>query len=205
MSCSTAKEGNVETIARLVLSEHHKANQREIISTLHNTHRGVWLRPEIDVIKVNCDAAWKKEFGKAGLGFVARDYNGEVLFSGARLDFYASSSLEAEAKAVYWAMTHTLSIWYSRVIFETDSLCLVKALHNKVILLQIASLFSDILSHSLAFDVCSWSFVKREGNRVAHSIASLALSCDDKITLDGSVPTCANVWIIKDVLSSNME
>ncbi|GJR70490.1 hypothetical protein Tco_0016555, partial [Tanacetum coccineum] len=72
-------QGNVETIARLVLSEHHKANQREIISTLHNTHRGVWLRPEIDVIK---------------------DYNGEG------------------------------------------------------------------------------------GNKVAHSIASLALSCDDEITLD---------------------
>ncbi|GKD25663.1 reverse transcriptase [Tanacetum coccineum] len=149
--------------------------------------------PEIDVIKVNCDAVWKKESGKAGLGFVARDYNDEVLFLGARLDSYASSPLEAEAKAVYWAMTHTLTRGYSRVIFETGSLCLVKALHNKVILLQIASLFSDILSHSLAFDVCSWSFVKREKNRVAHSIASLALSCDDEITLDGSVPTCANV------------
>ncbi|GKB50404.1 reverse transcriptase [Tanacetum coccineum] len=146
-----------------------------------------------DLIEVNCDAAWKKESEKAGLGFAARDYNDEVLFLGARLDSYASSPLEAEAKAVYWAMTHTLGRGYSRVIFETDSLCLVKALHNKVILLQIASLFSDILSHSLAFDVCSWSFIKREGNRVAHSIASLALSCDDEITLDGSVPTCVNV------------
>ncbi|GJV06404.1 hypothetical protein Tco_1344060 [Tanacetum coccineum] len=39
----------------------------------------------------------------------------------------------------------------------------------------------------------SWSFVKREGNRVAHSIASLVLSCSYEITLDGSVPNCANV------------
>ncbi|GKF33822.1 reverse transcriptase, partial [Tanacetum coccineum] len=174
------------------------------VEWLHNTHTGVWLRPEADHIKVNCDAAWQKESGKAGLGFVARDYNGEVLFSGARLDYYASSPLEAEAKAVHWAMSHAFSRGYSRITFETDSLCLVKALHSKVILLQIASLFLDILSYSMAFDVCSWSFVKREGNRAAHSVASFALTCSYEITLDGSVPTCANVWMIKDVLLSEM-
>ncbi|GJX21922.1 reverse transcriptase [Tanacetum coccineum] len=161
--------------------------------------------PEADHIKVNYDVAWQKESGKADVGFVARDYNGDVLFSGARLDYYASSPLEAEAKPVHWAMSHALSRGYSRVTFETDSLCLVKALHNKFILLQIASLFSDILSHSMVFDVYSWSFVKREGNRVAHSIASLALTCSYEITLDGSVPNCANVWMIKDVLLSEME
>ncbi|GJZ74583.1 reverse transcriptase [Tanacetum coccineum] len=201
------REGNVEAIAKLFLSEHHIANQREIITSttmLHNTHTGVWSRPEADHIKVNCDASWQKESGKAGLGFVARDNNGEV-FSGARLDYYASSPLEAEAKAVHWAMSHALSRGYSRVTFETYSLCLVKALYNKVILLQIASLFLDILSHSMAFDVCSWSFVKRERNRVAHCIASLALTCSYEITLDGIVPNCANVWMIKDVLLSEME
>ncbi|GKC12980.1 reverse transcriptase [Tanacetum coccineum] len=146
----------MEAIAKLLLSEHHMANQREIITgtnRLHNTHRGVWSRPEADHIKVNCDAAWQKESGKAGVGFVARDYNGEVLFLGARLDYYASSPLEAEA------------------------------------------LF-------MGYD---WSFVKREGNRAAHSVASFALTCSYEITLDGSVPNCANVWMIKDVLLSEME
>ena len=57
----------------------------------------------------------------------------------------------------------------------------------------------------MAFSVCKWSFVKREGNRVAHSIASLALSCSNEIMLDGSVPSCANVWMTKDVISSNIE
>ncbi|GJW22252.1 retrovirus-related pol polyprotein from transposon TNT 1-94 [Tanacetum coccineum] len=128
---------------------------------IHNTHRGVWSRPEADHIKVNCDAAWQKESGKAGLGFVARDYNGEVLFSGARFNYYARSPLEAEEKDVHWAMSHALSR--------------------------------------------GWSFVKREGNRAAHSVASFALTCSYEITLDGSVPTCANVWMIKDVLLSEMK
>ncbi|PWA48861.1 reverse transcriptase [Artemisia annua] len=188
-------EGNVEVIAKSVLSDYHKANLIENLSGnngVHN-HAGMWLRPDVEHIKINCHAAWQKESGKAGLGFVARDYKGEALFSGGRLECYASSPLEAEAKAVHWAMTRAICMGYSHVIFETDSLCLVKALHNKVTLLQIANLFSDILSKSMAFRVCNWSFVKREGNRVAHSIASLVLSCPNEFMLDGSVPSCANV------------
>ncbi|PWA52426.1 hypothetical protein CTI12_AA454980 [Artemisia annua] len=202
------REGNVEVIAKSILSDYHKANQKENLSGnsgVHNSHAGVWLRPDVEHIKINCDAAWQKESGKAGLGLVARDYKGEVLFSGGRLECYASSPLEAEAKAIHWAMTRAICKGYSHVIFETDSLCLVKALHNKVTPLQIASLFSDILSKSMTFNVCNWSFVKREGNRVAHSIASLALSCHHEFTLDGSVPSCANVWMFKDVILSNLE
>ena len=144
-------------IAKVVLSDYQKENQRGSISStngVHNTHTSVWLRPNAQHIKVNCDAAWQKESGKTGLGFVARDYNGEVLCSGARLEWYASSPLEAEAKAVHWAMIDALNRGYSNVILKTNSLCLVKALHNKVILLEIASLFSEILSHSMAFNVC---------------------------------------------------
>ena len=202
------REENVEVIAKSVLSEYHKANQIQNLSGssgVHNIHAGKWLRPDVEHIKINCDAAWQKESGKAGLGFVARDYKGEALFSGGRFECYASSPLEAEAKAVHWAMTSVVCKGYSHVIFETDSLCLVKALHNKVTPLQIASLFSDILSKSMAFSVCNWSFVKREGNRVAHSIASLALSCPHEFMLDGSVPSCANLWMSKDVILSNMQ
>ena len=39
---------------------------------------------------------------------------------------YASSPPEAKAKSVHWAMSHALNRGYSKVIFETDSLCLVK-------------------------------------------------------------------------------
>ncbi|GJS25756.1 RNA-directed DNA polymerase, eukaryota, reverse transcriptase zinc-binding domain protein [Tanacetum coccineum] len=93
-------DDNVETV------DEKKQTLSWPVEWLHNTHTGVWPRPEADHIKVNCDAAWQKESGKAGLGFVARDYNGE-------------------------------------------------------------------------------------GNRVAHSIASLALTCSYEITLDGSVPNYA--------------
>ncbi|GKC11210.1 reverse transcriptase, partial [Tanacetum coccineum] len=105
-------------------------------------------RPEADHIKVNYDVAWQKESGKADVGFVARNYNGDVLFSGARLDYYARSPLEAEAKPVHWAMSHALSRGYSRVTFETDSLCLVK---GNMVAHNIASL-ALICSYEITLD-----------------------------------------------------
>ncbi|GKD37870.1 reverse transcriptase [Tanacetum coccineum] len=69
----------------------------------------IWAKPQLDQDKVNCDASWSKESGKVGLGFVARNPNGEVLLSSARGECFANSPLEAEAKAILWAMSHARS------------------------------------------------------------------------------------------------
>ena len=140
-----------------------------------------------------------------GLGFLARNYNGEVLLSGARGECFASSPLEAEAKAIMWAMNHARSRGFSNVVFESDSLCLVSALRSGSSLLQIANIFAQILCSSLAFSTCEWSFVKREGNEVAHSIANWIVGCNDEIIMEGRVPDCALTQAMKDVLVSFIE
>lgn len=63
------------------------------------------------------------------------------------------------------------------------------------------TMFSDILSNSLAFSTCNWSFVKREGNMVAHNIATWALGCTNDVILEGEVPSCASVLVSEDVVS----
>ncbi|GKC73987.1 reverse transcriptase, partial [Tanacetum coccineum] len=149
-------------------------------------------------VKVNCDASWSKESEKVGLGFVARNHNGEVLLAGARGEYFASSPLEAEAKAILWAMSHARSRRYMNIIFESDSLCLVNALRSRSTLLQIANMFLHILSISLAFSSCQWSFVKREGNKVAHSTAAWVVRCNKEIVLEGRVPDCAVDCVMED-------
>ncbi|GKE93969.1 hypothetical protein Tco_1578824, partial [Tanacetum coccineum] len=79
-------------------------------------------------------AALIKESGKAGLGFVAQNESGNVLLSGARVECFVSSPLEAEAKAIFW------------------------------------------------------SFVKRVGTKVAHSIATWALGRSGEIILESRLP-----------------
>ncbi|PWA50267.1 hypothetical protein CTI12_AA475640 [Artemisia annua] len=104
--------------------------------------RTFMAKPQLHQIKVNCDASWIKESGKVGLGFVARNYNEEVLLSGARGECFASSQLEAEAKAIMWAMSHARSRIYPNVVFESDSQFLVNALRSGSTPLQIANMFS---------------------------------------------------------------
>ncbi|GJX63743.1 reverse transcriptase [Tanacetum coccineum] len=196
------KDANVEVMSKLLLMDYHKANQQQPTTT--RTKATVrWTKPNGDYIKFNCDASWQKESGRAGLGFVARNACGDVLLSGARTECYASSPLEAEAKSLLWATNQAHNKGYSKIIFESDSLCLVNALQRGTTLLQIASIFAQIVSNSSSFSSCNWSFVKREGNNVAHSIATWALSCSDELILEGSVPECACIWATDDVLSSN--
>lgn len=64
------------------------------------------------------DAVLQKASGKVGLGFVPCIYNnGDVLLSDARSECYASSVLEAEAKAILWAMNQARSRGYSEHIY----------------------------------------------------------------------------------------
>lgn len=181
------------------------ANKKELATGSNEIkERGSWVKPQLQQVKLNTYASWQKETGRAGLGFVARNHNGEVLLSGARVECYAASPLEAEAKAIVWAMTHALSKNFQNVVFESDSLCLVNALRDRSVLRQIACLFSQILASSQAFSTCNWSFVKREGNMVAHSIASWGLGRNEEIVLDGRVPDCTFVRATNDVLLSRI-
>ena len=174
------RDREVDVAAKHVLAEYHMANQKDMsrAGAVQERKATIWAKPQLHQVKVNCDASWIKESGKVGLGFVARNYNGEVLLSGARGECFASSPLEAEAKAIMWAMSHARSRSYPNVVFESDSQFLVNALRSGSTPLQIANMFSQILSFSLAFGTCQWSFVKREGNEVAHSIATWALGCN---------------------------
>ncbi|GJT82882.1 reverse transcriptase [Tanacetum coccineum] len=89
-------------MAKLLLMDYHKANQQQVTTTrIKATVK--WTKPNDDYIKFNCDASYQKEFGRVGLGFVARDARGDVLLSRARAECYASSPLEAEAKSLLWA------------------------------------------------------------------------------------------------------
>ena len=73
------RETNVEVMAKLLLMDYHKANKQDL-ATIQTKATVKWTKSQDGYIKFNCDASWKKESGKAGLGFVARNDRGDVLF-----------------------------------------------------------------------------------------------------------------------------
>ncbi|GKA81339.1 ribonuclease H [Tanacetum coccineum] len=144
--------------------DYHKANEHGLSTSNEALHR--WAKPQGDYIKINCDASWIKESGKARLGFVTRNEYGDMLVSGSRVECFTSSPLEAEAKAILWETNHANNKGYLKL--------------------------------------CSWSFVRREGNKVAHSIATWALGCSGEIILESRVPECSCKFVTEDVLSSSI-
>ena len=92
---------------------------------------------------------------------------------------------------------------FKKVVLETDSSILVDAFKHDKVLLHIRALFLHICRLCLSFDSCTWSFVRREGNRVAHELASRALydSLDD--LYDGFVPPSIEQWVQHDVTLLN--
>ncbi|GKC18145.1 reverse transcriptase [Tanacetum coccineum] len=99
-------------------------------------------------VKVNCDVAWLPSSKEAGL---------------------------CRTEAVWWAVKTAHENHLPRIHVETDSSVLYHSLFIKKPLLQITSLWQDIMDLASTFECCRWTFVKRGGNVVAHSIASSAL------------------------------
>ncbi|XP_021755464.1 uncharacterized protein LOC110720726 [Chenopodium quinoa] len=133
----------------------------------------VWHPPPAGIVKPNADASVSSE-GLVGLGVVARNHEGKVLFAATRRMHAYWAPEVAEAKAL--SMVARLGRRYGLrdVILETDCQTLTKKLEKgNVFLSDLDSIIGDIFSLCTAFDSIIWSHVKREGNFVAHHLAKL--------------------------------
>ncbi|GJT78577.1 reverse transcriptase [Tanacetum coccineum] len=147
----------------------------------------IWQPPPYGFVKVNCDAAWLTSSKQAGIGFVARNSEGEVILSGAKHVEYSQSAIMAEAEAVCWAVKTGQEKQLTRIEVETDSFVLYQSLSIGKPLLQISSIWQDIRELASTFKCCHWTFVKRSGNVVDHSIARWALGDNAYSVVDGLV------------------
>ncbi|PWA52088.1 hypothetical protein CTI12_AA458320 [Artemisia annua] len=146
-----------------------------------------WQPPPNGFVKLKCDAAWLPSSKQAGLGFVARNSEGEVILSGAKHIEYSESVLIAEASAVWWAIKIAHERHLTKIEVETDSFVLYRSLLTGRPLLQISSMWRDIIDLTSTFECYHWAFVKRDGNAVAHSISRYALGDIVTTVVDGHV------------------
>ncbi|XP_050280506.1 uncharacterized protein LOC126721501 [Quercus robur] len=135
-----------------------------------------WTAPPRNKYKVNYDAAISNAENKAGIGVVVRDYNGEVMASLIQQLEQAYQPVEVEAIAACRAVEFGSEIGVDCAIVEGDSEVIVKALRNNDNgLTPFAPLINDVSLFSSLFSELSYSHIRRDGNKVAHSLAKLAL------------------------------
>ncbi|KAL6175960.1 hypothetical protein ACLB2K_052598 [Fragaria x ananassa] len=136
--------------------------------------RSRWSKPSVGFVKLNIDAAFDPNSGKAGLGRVFCDHDRYCLGAFTKFIVSASSPQHSELLAVLegvrWARVHHLL----PLVVETDCQVLVQAVQSgSMDYSSIGFLLSDLRdSLRLAFNA-RLIFVKREANAVAHALAQM--------------------------------
>ncbi|KAL2940334.1 hypothetical protein RDABS01_007177 [Bienertia sinuspersici] len=134
---------------------------------------GNWQPPPNGVIKINADAT-VSDNGWVGLGVVARNTKGEVLFAATRRSKARWVPAVAEAKAMVMAVKLGRRFGCEHVTFETDCQEIASRLSKGVSLsTELDLILGDIMSLCAGFRTLTWSHVSREGNFVAHHLARL--------------------------------
>ena len=149
-------------------------------------------------MKVNSDASFIATSSLAAAGVIARNSDGEVLFSAGWILPECSDAEEAEGQAMLLGMQTLEKIYVGSTIFETDCAAVVEALNAKsVIRPRWWATYNDSLE--LLKNSPSWRVTKigRESNVAAHKLAAYARS-NGSFFMMGSVPCSITDVIFKD-------
>ena len=149
-------------------------------------HRVRWSPPPVDCFKVNFDAAFCEDSGLAGIGVVCQDNYGQVI-AALRQNLGQVQSVEmAEALAARRAVVFAGELSLFSVIVEGDCLAVIQALRRSGLC---PLLFGHIVDETKRLGAilrsCEFQHVRREGNRLAHSLAKKAvLSADFEVWVE---------------------
>ena len=135
---------------------------------------------------------------------VIRDNNGAVLASCLEKLHQAYKPEEVEALAALKAVTLACDLGFRKAILEGDSLSLMKALKSKNDSLSPTGLLvDDVKWVASSFERLVYSHVKRNSNRVAHSLAKNALRILDLQVWMEDVPSHITSILDLDVIVSS--
>ncbi|XP_021755004.1 uncharacterized protein LOC110720310 [Chenopodium quinoa] len=159
-----------------------------------------WNPPPVGVVKLNSDASLSEE-GWVGMGVIARDSEGNVLFAATRRVKAWWPPGIAEGKAMLLAVKLAKRFGYDNVILESDNQVLITRLTKaSVYLSDFDVVLEDILSTSSAFMSFLWSHVKRDGNIVAHHLAKLMPFGVEQVWVN-HCPVMISPYVLSDKLS----
>lgn len=90
-----------------------------------------WTPPHERWTKVNIDGSFVEQTGGAGVGVIAKNHRGEVIFTAWRAIFRCANAAEAEAKACAEGVRLATQWTHGSVIIETDCARVLKAMRSR--------------------------------------------------------------------------
>ena len=132
------------------------------------------------LVKINFDGAAFGASNISGIGVVIRNSNGDVLASFSQKIPQVYKAEEIEALAAFKALSFAFELGFRSANLEGDSLGLIQALKlEERSLSPTGLLFEDVKVLANNFVRLLYSHIKRNGNRVAHSLARNTLCIPD--------------------------
>ncbi|KAL2940164.1 hypothetical protein RDABS01_001546 [Bienertia sinuspersici] len=168
---------------------------------LHGDHNVKWKPPPPSGLwKLNSDAGQTGD-GSAGLAFVVRDAEGDLVEMGVKeCRGWGGAEIE-EARALYYGLLKAWECGYRRIMAENDCLSLISKLKKGAKLNSAVGLIvSDILSLASYFDFCSFSYVRREGNSLAHNVAKRSVNLSHEVVWLENFPDFATHLASQDMI-----
>jgi ribonuclease HI len=131
----------------------------------------------MDWYKCNVDAGFHKEINKVTAGWCVRNHVGNFIIAGTLWQEGRYSVIEGEAFAQLEALKAMQQQGLSQVIFETDSISVVNAIHNiHGGAFEFSSIIYSINRILLANPNFVVKFIKRQANMVVHTLAKATSS-----------------------------
>ena len=137
-------------------------------------------------------------------GAIIRNTNGEVMAGMSAKGPYMNSSEEAEVLACRKSIEFSMESGFSRLIIEGDSLNVIRAISTPAANSSLLGhINEDIRCNIKGLQVVSFSWVKRGGSMVAHSLAKYARNIiDDIYWIEDTPPPTADA-LYQDSLHIN--
>ena len=159
-----------------------------------------WFAPPPNSVKFNVDAATSKN--GFTIAAVARDDAGFVIHCWSK-SFPTTDPLIAETAALLWALEIARDNCFSHILIEGDAKIYIEAFAEpEKVPWRIQTLVSNIKCVALDFNVCSFYWVPRDVNALAHSFAKFASSQDFCFSCNSTnlPPSVHEAWI-RDLLA----
>lgn len=133
----------------------------------------VWIPPDPGSIKVNVDVAFPEGLDSIRVGMVARNAQGVTIWWARKKIVGRPQPSEGEAMAAVFGVTTALSHGWRQVIVETDCLPVHRYLNLlSSPLVSFGAILDSCFVYVSRFNSLTFSFVRRSGNSLAHSIVT---------------------------------
>jgi hypothetical protein len=159
-----------------------------------------WYVPPPQVLKLNANAALKDRL--ATLAVIVRNDSGHVM-NGWTKKYDTTDPCTTEV-AILWAMELVKEKNYLKILVERDAKICIEAINEEAATIpwRILSLVNIIKVLALEFPACSFCWLRRDANGMAHSFAKFVSSLLSCVSCNNSnLPPSVHEALIRDLIT----